>query len=94
MTQLNAWTVVLQWDCGRITVNTTVAPDAAAAAALSAVGSLRSENAPTGMLVSSIVTPIDIEWLRWALRSIDDGAPLRGSVVSLVQSDIRPNGAA
>ena len=73
--KLGAWTVVLQWDCGGTTINTTIAPDTAAAAAITTIGALRGDPAPTGALVACCVVPIDAEWLRWAIGEIDRGGP-------------------
>ena len=80
---LHAWTVVLQWDCGRMSINTMLAPTPESAAAMTAAGSMRDDNAPTGNLVCCNVTPIDAEWLRWAARSIDEGKPASAEVVSM-----------
>jgi hypothetical protein len=86
---LHAYLVALQWSDGLGSTNAYlgVRPEEASAAAV--VQSMRT--APPSderQLTAVMVHELPIEWLRWAVASIERGAPASASVVSLVQPRI------
>lgn len=84
MTQLGAWAVTLIFGDGPTYANAIVAPTSEAAVALCAVGIMR-ENPPKEALTGVAVLPLTLDWMRWASRTIETGAPHNARILNLVQ---------
>lgn len=88
MSKPTAYIVCLAWHDGNMSLAQVVAPDIAGAVALVTTAVLRSPTPPTGDLMGATAAVIAPDWMRSALRQIEDEDA--GRVLTLV----KPEGAA
>ena len=92
MSELKAWTVTLSFGPGGPLVSSNmVAPDDKSAVAMATLGLCR-QLLPEQELMGVGCQEITVEWLRWALQTIEAGEPHRAIVVSLVSDNLQPAG--
>lgn len=84
MAEMHAYIVSLTWEGGIGSVQPLVAATPAHAGAIAVANSLRQSDAPTGPLVGVMHTEIPLEWLRWAIRSIESGSTEAAPILTLV----------
>lgn len=84
MAEMHAYIVSLTWEGGIGSVQPLVAATPAHAGAIAVANSLRQPDAPTGPLVGVMHTEVPLEWLRWAIRSIESGSTEAPAPLTLV----------
>jgi hypothetical protein len=82
---LHAYVVGMQWSDGGGSMVRIVGHRPEQACAMAAVVATRNDPKPEGDLIAVMVTELPLDWLRWAVRSIEEGKVEEAPVVKLVK---------
>jgi hypothetical protein len=88
---LHAYVVGMQWSGGSGSLVRIIAHQPEQATAMAGVVAMRSDPRPEGDLVAVMVNEIPLDWLRWAVRSIEAGKVESASIVQLKPMPWGPN---